>query len=269
VILSSVEVREFFSMLAAVDAYTNRRFGCVPGCDDPERLRDAAPRDRVRIREARLAHPEILEQFARENPFGLDERALADARGLRHAVSGTFVVERVLKAHAVFVGVGEPTVVYAVGGITERIDDFVARAHPTGVPAFVEAVLLPWRGRIVWDGFVGVLPVIIGPGIRRGYRDAYTQAKDRGAVVTTLGGSATPTKPPRPARDWRPAVSEIVSAVEALGKPETALQAATFTLLDRSARLAQVALDGDEDAVNEAAQKVQRALRRVASIVES
>jgi hypothetical protein len=268
VILSSVEAEEFFSTMAAVDAYTNRRFGCLPGRDDPERMRDASPRDRVRVRDVRLTHPEILEEFVRENPFGLEERALADVRPLRHAVAGRFFIERVLKAHAVFVGVGEPTVVYAVGGITERIDDFVARAHPTGVPALVDTVLVPWRGRIVWDGVVAVLPIVIGPGVRRAFKDDYTKAKDRGAVVTTLGGSATPTKPPRPARDWRPAVSEIVSAVEALGKPETALQAATFTLLDRSARLAQVALDGDEDAVVDAARKVQRALRRVASILE-
>jgi hypothetical protein len=268
VILSQSEAAEFFPMMAALDAYTNRRFGCVPGLDDSDSMRAAGPSQRVRVREARLGRPEILEDFARENPFGLSDRSLADVRLLRHAVAGRFFVERVLKSHAVFVSASNAPVVYAVGALTERIDDVVARVHPRGVSALVDAVLLPWRGRIVWDGFVSVVGLHVGAGIRRSFKDVYARAKERGEIVTTLGETAAPRKPKRPARDWRPAVAEIVAAVDGLGKPDTALQAATFALLERSARLAQAALEGDEAAVIDAAQKAHRALRRVISSLD-
>jgi hypothetical protein len=259
-ILSPAEAAEFSSLMAAIDAYANQRLGIEPGLLDAASMSEAPPDVRLKVRDARHGRPDILDGFVKENPFGLPDRALADAAALRHAVVGRFVIERVLKTHAVLIAYSG-TKVYAVGGLTRRIDEVIGAVGPVGYVALVRAALLPWRGRIVWDGLVEVSPIFAGPGIRRRFKENYLKAKESGAIVRTLGEPAP--LPARAPRDWRPAVADIALAADRLGKPQTRLQAAAFALLQASARLAQAALDDDPEAVHEAARKAQSALRKV------
>jgi len=50
----------------------------------------------------------------------------------------------------------------------------------------LKAVLLPFRGRIVYDGFRVPYRIILGGGIRRGLNDYYREAKHRFSIVTSL-----------------------------------------------------------------------------------
>jgi hypothetical protein len=177
-------------------------------------------------------------------------------------------VERVLKKHAIFILVSQPTRVYAVEGLTEPIGDVLSRMHARSA-VMLDAVLVPYRGRIVWDGIVSALPIHFGPGIRRSYKAEYTRAKERGEILETLGEAPREAKRPRRrAPDWRPAVDQIAAAAEALGKTDTALQGAAFTLLKQSARLAQAAVSDDREEIFEAARKAERALRKVLGSLE-
>lgn len=265
-VLSESEGPEFFTLMAAFDAFANRRLRCVPGLDDPLEMRDADPVDRFEIRQAGYADRALLEDFARTGPAELPDGLAADARRLVHAVRGRFFVERVLKRHAIFLSMTDPAVVYAVEGLTDPIDAVLDR-NGSGVPAMVDVVLLPWRGRIVWDGLVSVLRIRVGSGIRGSLRTTYTKAKERGTIVTTLGESA-PAKPKRARPDQRPAVDALLAAAEALGKADTGVQNAALALVRQSARLARVALDDDRDAMIEAVRQVNQGLRRVIRVLE-
>ena len=106
--------------------------------------------------------------------------------------------------------------------------------------------------------------------MRKSFKAAYTKAKNRGEIVSSLGeASRTPAKPRKAVPDWHRAVAEIVAATEKLGKTDTALQGATFALVKQAARLAEVALDDDRDALVDALRKADRALRRVISNLDT
>jgi hypothetical protein len=265
-ILSPTEAADFFTLLASLDTFTNRQLRVVPGLDDPDAMREAPLQQRHRIRQELWGKPTLLDDFVETNPFELSRELLADASLFRHAVSGRFFVERVLKKHAIFILVSQPTRVYAVEGLTEPIGDVLSRMHARSA-VMLDAVLLPYRGRIVWDGIVSALPIHFGSGIRRSYKALYDRAKDRGEILETLGEVAREAKPARRrAPDWRPAVDQI--AAEALGRTDTALQGAAFTLLKQSARLAQAAVGDDREGIREAVRKAERALRKVLGSLE-
>jgi hypothetical protein len=266
-ILSPTESADFFRLMAALDTYTNLRLAVVPGLGDVESMRAAPPGKLHEIRTAGATTPALLDDFVRENPFALPENVIADARLFRHAVRGRFFVERVLKQHAIFIAMTDPATVYGVQGLTEPIDAVLSRAQPFGVAVMLDATLLPWRGRIVWDGVISLLPIMSGPGIRRAFKADYTRAKDRGEIVVALGSAAV-MKPKRAAPDWRPTLAQIVAAAEGLGKTDTTLQAATFTLLKHAARLAQAAVVDDNEGVLDATRKAERALRKVITSLE-
>jgi len=169
------------------------------------------------------------------------------------------------------IGFSRTTTVYAVHGITESVQDLLARTSSVGFARLVETTLVPFRGHIVWDGLIQVTNVSFGSGMRASLAHAYRRARERGQVVVNLDdGPATLPKPRRSTVDWRPAVQALVSQAEALGKPSTKLQAAAFRLLKASASLADVSLQEpvDFDGVFDVCRKVERSLHQVGVAVD-
>ena len=267
-ILSAAEATDFFSLLAALDTFVNRRLGIVPGLDDPEMMATADMAQRHAIRSKTWSTPALIDDFVRDNPFELPQHQLVDARGFRYAVRGRFFVERILKKHAIFVSTADSRV-FAVEGLTERIDEVLSRTSPLGVATLLDAVVLPYRGRLVWDGLSNMVPMRFGPGIRASFRTTYARAKERGEVILAIGEpSRAPVLPRTKAPDWQQAVGHIVAAAHALGKTDTAVQSAAFALLKQSASLASAAIAGDREALIDAAKKTRRALDKVSRALE-
>jgi hypothetical protein len=57
-------------------------------------------------------------------------------------------------------------------------------------------VLLPFDGRIIYDSLIVPFNVMLGPGVRRSLEQTYRDAKERGAIITSLApaGSADPER---------------------------------------------------------------------------
>ena len=77
----------------------------------------------------------------------------------------------------------------------------------------VQAVLLPFKGKIVYDGMLSFYNIYFGKGIRSGLNEAYMAAKQNDRIVTTLEPELV--KPARqkrkkPAQDWGPVVDDLV-----------------------------------------------------------
>ncbi len=269
-ILSPQDSEAFFSLWSCIDAYVNSRTKVLPGLSTPEELRKTEPSKLGRLRKHLWEHRELIDELVGENPFALSSTQLIDAQLFHLAVVGSFYVERCLKDYAVFVstGKGEPRV-YAVGGLTERIDHVLLRSTGAGHAMMVDAALVPFRGRIVWDGIVGLYNISFGPGTRRGFKDEYLRAKDRGEIILSLEPTAVKPKP-RVGPDWSPVVDAIVAASDKLGKTNTSLQAASFRLLKVSALLAQAAVrepSGSED-LSSLTRKAERSLKQVWEALE-
>ena len=50
----------------------------------------------------------------------------------------------------------------------------------------VEAVLLPFNGKIIYDSIFSRYPVTFGAGIKRRFNDSYQEAKSRFGIITSL-----------------------------------------------------------------------------------
>lgn len=252
-ILTPAESQSFFRLWACIDAYVCSKTNVLSGSRTPEQMTEVGPADLASVRSVLRDRPELLDDFVRLNPYDLSPEELDDVRGFRHSVGGTFFVERCLKKHAIFVGTDSDNPgVFAVGGLTERIDVVLTRGTGAGSSTMIAATLLPFRGRIVWDGIISTYNVSFGGGMRAEFRNAYLRAKERGELIVSLppgtdGPAASPAKPRRSGRDWKPAVDAIVLATEKLGKPRTAMQRAAFRLLKHAAVLARATLEEPED----------------------
>ena len=119
--LPAVDAALFIRLHVALLVYANRKLGIVPGVDSEEAFRASSLEDKVKIRDALYADPQVIDSFVAENPAGLSPDELALVATWKQAVVGTFYIFRYLKRYAVFLDDKEPPHAYGVLGITEEI----------------------------------------------------------------------------------------------------------------------------------------------------
>lgn len=136
--------------------------------------------------------------------------------------------------------------------------------HPT--PINVEAVLLPFKGRIVYDGMLKMYPIFFGKNIKAELNDAYMRAKQNGRIIATLEPGQTMPGSPRPKtrKDWSPMAGEFVRMSEKM-RGNDGVENAALGLLRASARLAEAAAKGSRDLyeMRHLGRAVWKALKRV------
>ncbi len=173
----------FCKLHKALMLFVNQRLNVVgppPGSATPTEI--LRPEGRVKLRAALLQHMDLIDAFVDENPFGLESEELDIVRSWQDLVAGEFFVFRNLKKHTIFLTAKQPTVAYGVLALKDRFEDLIGPR----LPYFCKTVLLPFKGRIVYDGILSGYNLIIGSSIRRELNDAYIAAKKRQGLITSL-----------------------------------------------------------------------------------
>jgi len=173
--LAPSQVQRFYSIWKPLLLYTNERHKLVPrmSFDDPECIPDIQ-----KLREAVWKDDAVLDMFALENPTGLPKEDLSLVKSWQHRVAGKFFILRQLKKHAIFMADNR---VYAVLALESFFEELVPQ-----IPAYVEAILLPFEGQIIYDTLLAPYPIVFGRGIQANMKEEYMAAKKRGEIIETL-----------------------------------------------------------------------------------
>jgi hypothetical protein len=147
------------------------------------------PQARREVVEAFLTRRDLIDAFVTENPANLPREKLEIVSAWRHLVAGQFIVLRPLKNHTVLLSCDDNRVAYGVLGLSCPLADMI----PAPLPAMIETVLLPFRGRITYDGLAGNFNVRFGSGARRNFEDQFRQAKAHHQFFLSLPGTSPAT----------------------------------------------------------------------------
>jgi len=192
--LALEDVELFFRLHRSLMFFVNQRFNVIDEkVATPDAYSVLPPTTRIKVHKVLLEHMDLIDAFANENPFRFDETDLEIVRSWRNLVAGTFYAYRQLQEYMVFLSSTEPVIAY---GVVALFDPFevVIGPHP---PRMVKTTLLPFKGRIVYDGLVTGYNITFGSGIRRRLNESYKEAKERFGIVTSLPmqeGRPHPTK---------------------------------------------------------------------------
>lgn len=121
----------------------------------------------------------ILDNFVKENPAKLSTAQLAVANGFRHFEKGTFFIYKYLSNYTVFV---KDNLVYGVHALNDPFEAFFGNNLPT----YVETVLLPYKDKIVYHGFLMGGRIRFGSGYKRSLNETYKKAKAKYGIITEL-----------------------------------------------------------------------------------
>jgi hypothetical protein len=266
--LSRDDADLFFKLMWGLQFYVNQTRHILPEIKSPEEYAALPGSDKVQVRDALWEHPDLIDAYLAQNPDGLSAEEMELVCSWKRFVAGTFQVFRFLKKHTIFID--DESKVYGVLGLYDSLEDVFYGRRP---PIMIEAVLLPFKGRIVYDGAFRGYNILFGGGIRSALNEDYMAAKQNGRIITTLEPEvAKPAQtghPPKPGKDWGPLVEEIVAASEQM-KGGPAIQSAALAVLRASARLAQATVrqPDDVDELWHHEQQVRRAVSRLQSVLD-
>lgn len=146
----------------------------------PEDLFDQEPEDIDRLKEKLYSDLGQINSFVQENPCGFSSEELKIISSWRHFKKGRFYIVRFMRSYAVFLDECNPPKAYGVKGLAMQWD------LVTNLPRIVEATLIPFKDKIIFDGAFSCYNLFFGPEMKRSILDRFRQAKASYGIITSL-----------------------------------------------------------------------------------
>jgi hypothetical protein len=265
--LSEQDAKLFFQLMWALQFYVNQKLKMydIKCVDD---YADFTTDQKVKVREALYENIELIDSFVQENPQNFSTENLAIISEWKKFIRGSFFIERLLKKYAVFI---QEDKVYGVLGLSQRFDQLSYNAN---LPRYVDTVLLPFKGKIVYDGLLGVQNIYFGGGVKRSLKKTYMRAKQNNRIIDSLEKPQVQNQNKserKSLRNWKPELEELTRKAKKLkGSVESpAIYSPAFSLVKASIEFAQLAvLDAnDQEGLHKALQKVRRAFNKSSNVL--
>jgi hypothetical protein len=178
-VLSQEEAAEFFRIWLGLLAFVNDKFQIVADFGHPAVPTGLSPGDVVPIRDKLWEDAFIIDEYI-ASQWDMPREDIAVLKGWKNRVADTFTIFRHLKKYSVFIDSKDH--VYGVVGITSSIGDTLYMDPPL----FAKAVLLPFKGKIIYDSLLSPYNVYLGGNIKREQGEIYRDAKAAGAILTEI-----------------------------------------------------------------------------------
>jgi hypothetical protein len=264
--LSLEEARLFFELMWGLQHYTNRRQGGLNDIPSPLKYAELPAEKKLKVCEALWKSPGLIDEYVKENPESLSSEHLEIVRSWKGFIKGEFFILRHLKKYTIFIG--DDNQVYGVLGLFDSLEDILP-AH--ALPVMAKTVLLPFKGRIAYDGLLQSYNISFGGGIRSELNHTYMAAKQKERIITTLEPGTGKVQPAanKIVKSWLPTLEEIASEAAKL-KGETALQNAAFTLLRASVEMAKCVETAPDDleSLFSGERKIRKATTRLSTVLD-
>lgn len=261
----------FFDLMWGLQYFVNQKHKINPDFKSLEEYVDCSMEEKIEVRNALYSDIKIIDSYIKENPYNLPATSLDIISGWKRFVQGNFYIERVLKRFAVFI---EDDDVYAVQGLHQGFDELIPRSR---LPLYVRTILLPFKGKIIYDGVFHTQNIYFGGGVKRRLKETYMIAKQNNRIIDSLDSSPkegqkkeASKKPPN--KDWKPELEAMAKASRKLrGKAtDPALFSPSFSLVKASIEFTQLAVSdtSDPDDLSKALNKVRRAYNKTSTVLD-
>jgi len=193
--LTQQEITQFYKLWCALIWGINETKNIVPKFEKPVYGKPMAQAPFIAIRAELWENPGWIDEFISNNEFGdlteIDLGILADWR--KNFVKDRFVIMKHLKKYAILMTMEEDAVLYGVCGISNPLSESV----PYSLPVMVEAVLLPFKDKIIYDSFIVPYSVSFGKGMRNSFKQAFDTAKEKVGIIENMNIPPEPVAPPK------------------------------------------------------------------------
>jgi hypothetical protein len=180
-ILQPKEYNDYLEVHHKLMYYTGKKHNILPTGTSLKDFAEFPLENKFECREYFNEYPDLLEEFIKENQGKLSSLQMKILNGFRSRImSDYFIILKCLKKHAIFID-SENKKVYGVKGLSNPLNDFF-----DDFPVIVRATLLPFNGKIIYDGFLQSYETYLGPNMTWEYNEIYKEAKNNGQIITSM-----------------------------------------------------------------------------------
>lgn len=268
--LSTEEAELFFELTWALQFFVNRKRKIIPDIHSVEEYKGLPQEEMIMVREALYDSPHLIDVYVAENPDNFDNEKLDIIKEWGNFIYDDFHIERYLKNYAAFIGANGN--VYAVLALHQGFDEMFPKKF---LPRYVKAVLLPFKGRVIYDGIMQSYNVHFGGGIKRSLKESYLRAKQNEKIIHTLGEDHKTdnktVKSPVRAKDCSKELEQLSVIAKKLkgGAGQPVINSSVYSLVKASIQLAEHTLLDPSDvyALMKEVRRVERATAKIENIL--
>ena len=265
--LSKEDAKLYFDMTLSWQIFVNQKTLKIPDALTADDYRQLPVEEKIIIRELCYDSPDLLEEYLKVNPDNFDAEKLAIISQWKNPVRGEFYIERYLKPHAIFIA--EDDSVYAVSGLYDGFDQMIHKSH---LPLLSETSLLPFKGKIVYDGLMSSYSIHFGGGTKSSLKDVYMRAKQNGNIISSFETKPKSSAANTSHKDYTKEINALKKVTKTLrgGATQPALNSPTFSLLKAAIELSEVALEEqvEVEKVYRAVSKLDRARNKLLATLD-
>jgi len=263
--LSQQEVELFYELMWSLQFFVKQKLKLLRKIRTLQDYSDCSQQDKMKVRQTMYENIELIDIFIKENPQNFSDEKLDIVASWKSFIFDNFHIERILKKYTIFIS--SKNDVYAVLALT---NDFGELIHKSQLPLYVKAVLLPFKGKIIYDGLLERYNIYFGGGISSDLKEVYLAAKQNVKIIETLDSDITtqpPTKSRENIKDFRPEFDKLTEISNKLrgGSGQPPINSPVFSLIKASIELGQLAVSEPNDIENlwQNLNKVFRSLKKV------
>lgn len=267
--LSLQEAKLYFDLMWSLQFFAKEKLKMLPEVQTVEEYAGCTAEEKLSVRAKLFEERELIDAFVAENPQKFADEHLLIAQSWKEAIVGDFYIERMLKRYAIFIAPDDK--VYGVLGL---FDDFDEMFHKAQLPALVKTILLPFQGKIIYDGLMQGYRVFFGGGIKGNLKETYLTAKQNGRIIESLDALAqaeSQSQSSKPQKNWRPELDALAESAKRLrgGNNQPLLNSPTFSLIKASIEFGQLATDSsqDFDELWKNFKKIERSVRKLGDVL--
>lgn len=177
--LNEEEYYDFIDLHKRLLFFMGKVHKLLPEDADYEVFQRTPQREKFEIRNLLYEHPWVIDDFLEQYADELSEQERTDIAGFKQFREGSFTVMKQLKKYAVFM---DEDYLFGVLALNDPFETFWGN----NLPRYVKTVLIPFRDKIVYDGFITPYPVNFGSGMRASFNHEYKLKKAKHGILTTL-----------------------------------------------------------------------------------
>jgi len=262
------ETKLFYELMWHLQRYVNERLKIVTTCGSLDEYSVLPVEEKLKVRDAVYVNPGLMDEYISANPDQLNAEKLAIIKEWKGFIKDDFYIERHLKKYTIFIG---DTNVYGVLGLLEGLDQIFPKGY---LPVYIKTVLLPFKGKIIYDGMMKNYNIHFGGGITRDLNETYRRAKQNEKIICSLdkvGPEQSSKEKQKVVKqiDWSKELEQltIVSRKIKAGSGQPVLHGPIFNLVRNSIDLANKAVLNLPDDVEKELRKVKRAVNKIEDIL--
>jgi hypothetical protein len=258
-VLTEQECKLFYQLMWSLQCYVNQKLNLIPVINSLDDYIALEMEQKLLVRNALYENIGLIDGYVNDNPQQFSAEELAQALAWKNFVKDKFYIERHLKKYSILLGSEHK--VYAVSGISQPLSDIISKSQ---LPHMVDAVLLPFANKIIFDGLLLHYSVYFGSNFSGQLKDVYLMAKNNDAIIESLPAQINKAVEPKMIKSWQAEMRALSKIAQGLrgGQRQPALNSSVFSLIKAAIELGELAtvVPHDMDALWKAYNRAERAL---------